>query len=132
MKRKGYFPALIVARLDIKVETWHRDSHGLYDYETKSLVHKLIKTSNRGILVRDEDSVSFLHKESVETTTLPSSSEILAKITTKDTAASSKPVWYIENPARLTPLKSGKDNRIWIAIRANTSAIDHVRLFFSC
>lgn len=33
------------ARLYIKTETWGRDSHGLFDYESKSLTHKTFKVT---------------------------------------------------------------------------------------
>jgi hypothetical protein len=37
--------------------TWTRDSNGLFDYESKNIAKKNIKSNTGGRLVRDEDDV---------------------------------------------------------------------------
>jgi len=46
-------------QLVIKSFTWSRDSHGLFDYESKTLTKKNIKSSNSGRIVRRSNDVSF-------------------------------------------------------------------------
>jgi hypothetical protein len=47
----------------IKTFTWSRDSHGLFDYESKTLVKKNMKTTHSGKLVRKGHEI-LLNKES--------------------------------------------------------------------
>lgn len=40
--------------------TWSRDSHGLFDYESKNIAKKNIKTQTGGKIVRVNDDVEFV------------------------------------------------------------------------
>jgi hypothetical protein len=40
--------------------TWIRDSHGLFDYESKSINKKSLKTQNQGKIVRIENDIELL------------------------------------------------------------------------
>lgn len=40
--------------------TWMRDSHGLFDYESKSIVQKNLKTSSQGRIFRVNDDIEFV------------------------------------------------------------------------
>ena len=44
----------------MKSLTWTRESHGLFDYESKSIKKKDLKATTSGVLVRRGDSVDFL------------------------------------------------------------------------
>lgn len=46
----------------MKAQTWNRDSHGLYDYESKSFSKLEKKVETDGYLIRNKDSVSFHQK----------------------------------------------------------------------
>ena len=43
--------------------TWSRDSHGLFDYESRYINKKNIKTRVPGSIVRLENDVEFVPKE---------------------------------------------------------------------
>ena len=55
-----------VAKLPPKFEvymrcvTWSRDSHGLFDYESKNIAKKNIKTQTGGKILRVNDDVEFV------------------------------------------------------------------------
>lgn len=117
MKRKdGY--AFSTSRLQIRTDTWHRDSHGLFDYESKSLTHKTFKVAARGSLIRSEDTLGYL-TSSWEEKCLEAKVEFLARISSKEAKiTAAPPTWILENPPNLTPLKSGKDNRIWLVVKS--------------
>ena len=40
--------------------TWSRDSHGLFDYESKNIAKKNIKTQTGGKILRVHDDVEFV------------------------------------------------------------------------
>lgn len=40
--------------------TWSRDSHGLFDYESKNIAKKNIKTQTGGKILRVKDDVEFV------------------------------------------------------------------------
>lgn len=57
--------------LTIKATTWYRDSHGLFDYESKSININLIKIYEEGYLLRTEDEIIYnpsLNVENIEFT----------------------------------------------------------------
>lgn len=59
----------------MKSLTWTRESHGLFDYESKSIKKKDLKASEGGKLLRIGDSVEFVNssgelRDDEETTTL--------------------------------------------------------------
>ncbi len=39
--------------------TWTRDSHGLFDYENKSIVKRRLAISNNGFLFREDQEIRF-------------------------------------------------------------------------
>lgn len=39
--------------------TWMRDSHGLFDYESRSINKKSLKTVNQGKIIRVNNDISF-------------------------------------------------------------------------
>jgi len=41
--------------------TWNRDSHGLFDYESRNINKKNIKTQSVGKLVRIKDDVELIN-----------------------------------------------------------------------
>lgn len=43
----------------MKSLTWTRQSHGLFDYESKSIKKKDLKATTSGTLIRRGDTVSF-------------------------------------------------------------------------
>lgn len=38
-----------------------RDSHGLFDYESKSITKKSLKTSSKGKIVRNANEIELIH-----------------------------------------------------------------------
>ena len=43
----------------MKTITWTRESHGLFDYESKSIKKKYLNAHDGGVLVRRGDSIDF-------------------------------------------------------------------------
>lgn len=43
--------------------TWIRDSHGLFDYESKSINKKSLKTQNMGKIVRIENDIELVKQD---------------------------------------------------------------------
>jgi hypothetical protein len=52
----------------LRAVTWMRDSHGLFDYESKSITKKSLKTSSQGKIVRNANEIELiqLNKEEKE------------------------------------------------------------------
>lgn len=46
----------------MKSLTWTRESHGLFDYESKSIKKKDLKASEGGKLIRTGDTVEFVQE----------------------------------------------------------------------
>jgi hypothetical protein len=44
--------------------TWNRDSHGLFDYESRYIAKKNIKTYTGGKIIRLNNNVEFISKHS--------------------------------------------------------------------
>jgi len=44
----------------MKAQTWDRESHGLYDYESRRVQKLELKVENEGFMVRGKENVSFL------------------------------------------------------------------------
>jgi hypothetical protein len=40
--------------------TWSRDSHGLFDYESRHLTKKTMKTNNPSLIVRKENDIEMI------------------------------------------------------------------------
>lgn len=55
--------------------TWSRDSHGLFDYESRYINKKNIKTSSGGKIIRLNNDVEFispdLHAEDIDSSAKP-------------------------------------------------------------
>ena len=49
----------------MKSLTWTRESHGLFDYESKSIKKNDLKASTSGVLMRKQDSVQFVKQKDV-------------------------------------------------------------------
>lgn len=43
--------------------TWIRDSHGLFDYESKSINKKSLKTQNQGKIIRVDNDIDLLKQD---------------------------------------------------------------------
>jgi hypothetical protein len=39
--------------------SWLRDSHGLFDYESRNIVKMSLKTQSQGQIIRNEDQIDF-------------------------------------------------------------------------
>jgi len=50
----------------MKSLTWTRQSHGLFDYESKSIKKKDLKATTSGTLIRRGDTVSFTQEPIAE------------------------------------------------------------------
>ncbi len=46
--------------------TWMRDSHGLFDYESKSINKKSMKTGSQGKIVRVGNDIEFVELAKIE------------------------------------------------------------------
>ena len=40
--------------------TWARDSHGLFDYESRHLTKKTMKTNNHSMIMRKENDIEMI------------------------------------------------------------------------
>ncbi len=46
-------------RVFLRGVTWMRDSHGLFDYESRSINKKSLKTINQGKIIRHNNDIQF-------------------------------------------------------------------------
>ena len=44
----------------LRAVTWQRDSHGLFDYESKSITKKSLKTNTQGKIIRSSNEVDLV------------------------------------------------------------------------
>ena len=51
---------MLVCRVYMRCVTWSRDSHGLFDYESRYISKKNIKTGQSGRIVRLNNDVEFI------------------------------------------------------------------------
>ena len=51
---------VMVDRVYMRCVTWSRDSHGLFDYESRYICKKNIKTSSGGKIIRLNNDVEFI------------------------------------------------------------------------
>ena len=45
--------------------SWLRDSHGLFDYESRNIVKMSLKTQSQGQIIRNEDQIDFAKPDHV-------------------------------------------------------------------
>lgn len=45
--------------------SWLRDSHGLFDYESRNIVKMSLKTQSQGQIIRNDDQIDFAKPEHV-------------------------------------------------------------------
>jgi len=45
--------------------SWLRDSHGLFDYESRNIVKMSLKTQSQGQIIRNEDQIEFAKSDHV-------------------------------------------------------------------
>ncbi len=57
---KNSFIYLIYFRVFLRGVTWMRDSHGLFDYESKSINKKSLKTSSFGKIIRVNNDIELV------------------------------------------------------------------------
>ena len=94
----------------MKAQTWNRESHGLYDYESRH-VHKLeTKAENEGYMIRGKEDVMFvqdlMYQDETEDT-------VLFNLKRKPAIGSQIEKFYI------SPINSNEPNdRLWIVIRS--------------
>jgi hypothetical protein len=104
----------------MKAQTWDRESHGLYDYESRRVQKLEKKVENEGYMVRGKDNVSFVE------TDVPEISKFNSQLTLEEGLQN-------HNPEDLTALfnlvrKDGKffvcpindnepNDRLWLVIR---------------
>ena len=48
-------------RVFLRAVTWQRDSHGLFDYESKSILKKSLKTIARGKIIRTGNEIELIN-----------------------------------------------------------------------
>jgi hypothetical protein len=59
--RYGLFMlTMFLCRVFFRGVTWLRDSHGLFDYESRNINKKNLKTKYVGNIVRQQNSIEFL------------------------------------------------------------------------
>lgn len=51
---------ILFYRVFLRGVTWIRDSHGLFDYESKSITKKSLKTTQQGKIVRVLNDIDFV------------------------------------------------------------------------
>jgi len=62
------FPLLTYAyRVFLRAVTWLRDSHGLFDYESKSINKKSMKTTTQGKIMRISNDIDLVALNKSET-----------------------------------------------------------------
>ena len=44
----------------LRAVTWQRDSHGLFDYESKSISKKSLKTTSQGKIIRYQNEIDLI------------------------------------------------------------------------
>lgn len=56
-----------IYRVYMRCVTWSRDSHGLFDYESRYITKRNIKTYTGGKIIRTDNNVEFISKSSSAT-----------------------------------------------------------------
>ena len=59
-KFMSIFLNILLFRVFLRGVTWVRDSHGLFDYESKSINKKSLKTSNLGKIIRLNNDIELV------------------------------------------------------------------------
>ena len=67
---------LTLCRVYMRCVTWSRDSHGLFDYESRFIAKKNIKTMQAGKIIRLDNDVEFVPLET-QLSTLPDARPLL-------------------------------------------------------
>lgn len=49
----------MICRVFFRAVSWQRDSHGLFDYESRNIVKMSLKTQSQGQIIRDENEIDF-------------------------------------------------------------------------
>ena len=56
----SYFPFCFCCRVFFRGVTWMRDSHGLFDYESRNISKKNLKTKYVGKIIRQSNNIEFV------------------------------------------------------------------------
>ena len=56
----SYFPMCFCCRVFFRGVTWMRDSHGLFDYESRNISKKNLKTKYVGKIIRQSNTIEFV------------------------------------------------------------------------
>jgi len=94
----------------MKAQTWDRESHGLYDYESRRVQKLEHKTECEGIMIRSKDNVEFLDTDGNFD---PEEDTKLFKLKKKAASNGSIEKFYV------SPFNDNQPNdRLWLVIRS--------------
>jgi hypothetical protein len=103
--------------------TWLRDSHGLFDYESKSINKKSLKTNCQGKIVRVNNEIELVTLQKDETE-LGSDSQILLQIKNESgskLSSDSIPIpdgFYLDHSPKCDLEEEDSIDRLWLVIRS--------------
>ena len=92
--------------LSIKTFTWDRDSHGLFDFETRGLARKDFKLSSESYIIRSADSITTVNPEEV---TLAEDSKVLALVLSQERS------FVLSKPTKA--LKRATCESMWLVVK---------------
>ena len=86
--------------------TWHRDSHGLFDYENKNVRRKKLKISQNGYLVRESrDNQDIKYTRKIE----PDQERLLSISTNNPTS---------HKVVELEERELSDENNVWLVVKS--------------
>lgn len=92
--------------------SWLRDSHGLFDYESKNIVKMSLKTQSQGQIIRNEDQIDFAKPDHViDPVQMPNGRSLC--LLKKDIEG-----YYIDHAVQLDQTEEESVDRLWLVARS--------------
>lgn len=92
--------------------SWLRDSHGLFDYESRNIVKMSLKTQSQGQIIRNDDQIDFNKPDYVIDTAQSPNARSLCLLK-KDTEG-----YYLDHAAATANQEEESVDRLWLVARS--------------
>jgi len=92
--------------------SWLRDSHGLFDYESRNIVKMSLKTQSQGQIIRNEDQIDFAKPDHVIDTIQHPNGRSLCQLK-KDTEG-----YYLDHAIGTQNGEEESVDRLWLVARS--------------
>lgn len=104
--------------------TWIRDSHGLFDYESKSITKKSLKTTQTSKIVRMENEIEMVHIQKAPSEFGPSAQTLL-QIKQDPNSGKSQSVkivignsFVLDHAENCDMMEEDSVDRLWLVVRS--------------